>query len=249
MPVVPIFGNASVASSTTAWYGLDGLAQATCVAGPAHTGFYGSAQIAAQTNAPKVDIVFQTYPAAASAKTFTPACAIEVYVGLTPAPANCALGIKRGANCDGPYGCLEVEAGNPVLSIPNFLLAQASPTCSAVASLGVDVPMYSDRPPSCLAKVDANASLGIIRGLTGAAQASLSTFDVPTRSGDISGLVVLEVRLEAVPAYSKCSTYVCVSDFVVTGPPTGDWLVLVDDPFAENYTGIGPPANIFNTQI
>jgi hypothetical protein len=239
MPIVFIFGAATATALASAWTGLDGGAAAQCVAESVHTGFYGSAQVKAETNAPEIDIIFQIYPAAASAKVATSTPAIAVDFALTPSPANCVVGIKRGANCGGPYGCLTTEAGNPVLDLPIFLQAYAAPTCSTTASLGVSALLYSDRPPSCRVQVATNATVGIIQGLTGEAQASLYTFDVPTRSGDISGLIVQEIRLEAIPVAVKCNTHVCISDFVVTGPISGDWLT-VDQPLGVFDTGIDP---------
>ena len=240
MPTIPLFANASIVMSAGPMHRFTGRATVSFQAGPAHMGFNGSASIVLFTGSRtlpatgRAQLGFETFnliPAPSQAKLKTAKVNAWMAFPIPPAPAAAALDVRGGVDCDTPYGCLAVgPAGSaPELKLPCFLQGTAAAsmdtgsTTPTRALLGLAKPLLSDRPPSCrLSFSTSGVPLDAGPGLAGAAQFSVQAVDRPTRSGDLSGLIVPEIRMEAAPASIRCSTRVCVSDFKVARFVPGD---------------------------
>jgi hypothetical protein len=240
MPTIPLFANASISMSAGPMHGFNGTATVSFQAGPAHMGFYGSAQIVLFTGSQTLPatgraelgfVTFNLIPAPARAELETAKVRAWMAFPISPDPAAAALDIRGGADCDTPYGCLEVgpPGSAPELELPCFLQGSAAAsldtgsTAPARPPLGTAKSLFSDRPPSCrLSFATSGAALDAGQGLAGGAQLSVQAFDRSTRPGDLSGLIVPEIRMEAGPVSIRCSTRVCVSDFKVARLLPGD---------------------------
>ena len=240
MPTVPLFANTTIAMSAGPMHRFTGSATASFQAGPAHMGFYGSAQIALFTGSQTLPATgraqlefasFNLIPAPAKAELEVSGARAGITFSMAAGAAQAALDIRGGADCDTPYGCISVGAPGsaPELELPLYLQGAAAasvdtgtttvtrPLLSAAKSL------FSDRPVSCRPVFASSSTLlDVGQGLAGGAQLSVQAFDRPTRPGDLSGLIVSEIRMLADPVAIRCSSRVCFADFEVSGAVPGD---------------------------
>jgi len=240
MPTIPLFANASLAMSAGPMHGFTGSATVSFQADPVHMGFYGSAQFSLFTGSQTLPATgraqlefasFNLIPAPAQVKLQAASARAGMTFSIPVAPAEAALSVRGGADCDTPYGCISVgpPGSAPDLRLPMYLqgVAQASVDTGSTTPtrplLSVAKSLFSDRPASCrLLFASSSIPLDVGQGLVGSAQLSVQAFDRPTRPGDISGLIVSEIRMQADPVVLRCSSRVCFADFKVSRLLPGD---------------------------